>query len=222
MSGLRTFLAGTVLALSIVPPASGAPEPSVPQAPDGFQSSWALDHDRTWVGSAFHANRWQDWRVRDGRLECTEVAERLPMRTVQVLTETLDPKRGPIRLRVSLGEIELPSTFSGSSRAGLIIGCGGPGIDYRLTALVHHQPAPDGGLVVLVDEHGSVTIRSNEQSVPGASKWVITGDVTDDDLPLLSSPAEPTGATPSTLVGVDGFELTVEITGAGPSYRVDA
>ncbi|MEC9157148.1 MAG: alkaline phosphatase D family protein [Planctomycetota bacterium] len=222
MSGLRTFLAGTVLALSIVPPASGAPEPSVPQAPDGFQSSWALDHDRTWVGSAFHANRWQDWRVRDGRLECTEVAERLPMRTVQVLTETLDPKRGPIRLRVSLGEIELPSTFSGSSRAGLIIGCGGPGIDYRLTALVHHQPAPDGGLVVLVDEHGSVTIRSNEQSVPGASKWVITGDVTDDDLPLLSSPAEPAGATPSTLVGVDGFELTVEITGAGPSYRVDA
>ena len=111
MSGLSTSLAGPALALLLVVPATAASGTGGPEVPDGFQSAWALDHDRTWVGSAFHANRWQDWRIRDGRLECTEVAERLPMRTVQVLTETLDPTRGPIRLRVSLGEIELPATF---------------------------------------------------------------------------------------------------------------
>ena len=37
--------------------------------------------DRRWLGANWHANRLQDWRVEDGRVECTRVSPRLPMRT---------------------------------------------------------------------------------------------------------------------------------------------
>ena len=187
-----------------------------------FTSSWNLDHDRIWVGSSYHANRWQDWRVHDGRLECTESGKRLPMRTVQVLTSSLAPQDGPIRLKVALGEIDPASSFAADSRGGLIIGCGGPDIDYRLTALVHHQPAPDGGLLVLVDEQGSVSIRSNEQPIESRSTWSISGDVTDAELPLLSKQPSVRVPADSPLLTVDGAELQVEILPDGDLYQVQA
>ena len=187
-----------------------------------FESSWRLDHDRIWVGSDYHANRWQDWRVDGGRLECTEVGKRLPMRTVQVLTDTLAPQHGSIRLKVALGEIDPSNTFAENSRGGVIIGCGGPDIDYRLSALVHHQPAKDGGIVVLVDEYGAVSIRSNEQPIKSQSTWSISGDVTDADLPLLSAENAPDDRESDSLIGPDGYELQVDITSEGEFFQVEA
>ena len=187
-----------------------------------FHSSWRLDHDRTWVGSEYHANRWQDWRVRGGRLECTEVGKRLPMRTVQVLTDSLAPQNGSIQMKVALGEIDAPGVFAANSRGGVIIGCGGPDIDYRLSALVHHQPAADGGIVVLVDEHGSVSIRNNEQPIKSRSTWSISGDVTDSDLPLLSVDEPDANGDSNALIGPDGYELQVDISGGGGLFRVEA
>ena len=187
-----------------------------------FNSSWNLDHDRIWVGSAYHANRWQDWCIHTGRLECTEVGSRLPMRTVQVLTSSLAPQNGPIQLKVALGEIDAAQSFAANSRGGLILGCGGPDVDYRLTALVHHQPAPDGGVLVLVDERGSVTIRSNEEPIKSRSTWSISGDVTDAELPLLSEQTPVPDPAGEALLSADGLELRVDIRPDGDLYEVRA
>jgi len=59
-----------------------------------FQSSWQKTHDRTWVGPDCWANRLQDWRVANGRLECVEGAGNKPMRTVHLLTRWLGEKKG--------------------------------------------------------------------------------------------------------------------------------
>ena len=152
---------------------------------DEFRSTWHNDLDRTWVGRDYHANRWQDWRVENGRLECLESGKRLPMRTVQVLPEVLDPMKGRADLSVGLGEIEFEAPCADNAWGGLLIGSGGPDIDYRRTALVHHLPAEDGGIMVVVDGHGIVSIRDNERGIRGRSTWVISGDVDGSDLPIL-------------------------------------
>ena len=51
-----------------------------------FQSRWGQDADRTWAGNAYWANRLQDWRVRDGRLECIHAGRN---RNLQLLTYQL-------------------------------------------------------------------------------------------------------------------------------------
>ena len=58
---------------------------SLPESPM-LVSRWAESPDRRWVGAEYWANRLQDWRVRDGRLECVSD---LPMRTVHLLTRRL-------------------------------------------------------------------------------------------------------------------------------------
>ena len=90
---------------------------------DEFRSTWHNDLDRTWVGRDYHANRWQDWRVENGRLECLESGKRLPMRTVQVLPEVLDPMKGRADLSVGLGEIEFEAACADNQRASAHIPC---------------------------------------------------------------------------------------------------
>ena len=55
-----------------------------------FNQSWTNTHDRIWAGPDFWANRLQDWQVADGRLECTESNPEKPMRTVHLLSQSLD------------------------------------------------------------------------------------------------------------------------------------
>jgi hypothetical protein len=173
-----------------------------------FASDWHRDFDKTWLGPDYHANRWQDWCIRDGRVECIETGKRLPMRTVQVLTSVLEPEDGSIDLLVRTGPIDWSSEPGVNSWGGLSIGAGGPDIDHRRTALVHHMPAPDGGIMVVVDGDGMVEIRDNEQSVGKTPTWSISRDVTAEQLPSLSSERSGEGAR----IGRDGVELRVRIT----------
>ncbi|HAW96820.1 MAG: hypothetical protein CMJ33_09875 [Phycisphaerae bacterium] len=188
---------------------------------DEFRSSWFNDLDRTWVGRDYHANRWQDWRIHDGRLECLETGERLPMRTVQVLPEVLDPTIGRVELSVGLGEIESDASYSDNAWGGLLIGSGGPDIDYRRTALVHHLPAQDGGIMAVVDGRGIVSIRDNEREVRGRSTWVISGDVDGTDLPTLPG-MESRVEIDSYRIPADGVELRVAIECVDGACTVDA
>jgi hypothetical protein len=94
-----------------------------PSEPNRFESGWRGQPDRDWAGPEFWANRLQDWRVRDGRLEC--VGE-LPMRTVHLLTRRLGDGQGDFELSVTLGP----------GRAGFLVGAGG-GLDYRAASLIH-------------------------------------------------------------------------------------
>ena len=115
-----------------------------------FQSSFVNTPDRVWLGPDYHANRWQDWRITSGRVECHETAKRLPMRTVDLLSVSLDPELGEVDLRVRLGVINHQAEVASNAWAGLLIGAGGRDVDYRRTALVHHLPAEDGGTLVAV------------------------------------------------------------------------
>jgi alkaline phosphatase D len=174
-----------------------------------FTSEWQRDHDRIWLGPDYHANRWQDWRIRNGRVECVEVGKRLPMRTVQVLTSILEPENGSIELSVRTGPIDWDAEPGENSWSGLSIGAGGPDIDHRRTALVHHMPAPDGGILVLVDPMGIVTIRDNEKSVGKTPTWSISRNITTDELDALQ-PQSRTGA--GSRIGGDGVVLQTRIT----------
>lgn len=175
----------------------------------GFASEWQRDHDRIWLGPDYHANRWQDWRIQDGRVECVEVGKRLPMRTVQVLSSILEPQNGSIELTVRTGPIDWEADPGENAWSGLSIGAGGPGIDHRRTALVHHMPAPDGGILVVVDPMGIVTIRDNEQSVGKTPTWSISRDITAEELAAIK-PQSRTGT--GSRIGRDGVVLQSRIT----------
>lgn len=176
---------------------------------DGFSSDWRRDPNRIWLGPDYHANRWQDWRISDGRIECIETGTRLPMRTVQVLTATLDPEAGPVELSVHTGPVDWEKDPGENSWTGFSIGAGGPGIDHRRTALVHHMPAPDGGILAVVGPDGRVVLRDNGRTAGRTPTWSINRDVTAEDLPPLPDQVR---SGEGGRLGRDGVVLSVGIT----------
>ncbi|HSG82153.1 MAG TPA: alkaline phosphatase D family protein [Gemmatimonadota bacterium] len=127
-----------------------------PQTESSFQSGWRQQPDRDWAGPEYWANRLQDWRVREGRLECVGT---LPMRTVHLLTRRLGAVDGDFELSVWLGSQE--ATDAGIRGAGFLAGAGG-GLDYRAAALVHHSYGPRAGLYAGLDADGRLSIRDFE------------------------------------------------------------
>ncbi len=124
-----------------------------------FQSRWATSRDGVWSGPEYWANRLQDWRLRNGRLEC--VAQR-PMRTVHLLTRRLANTHGNFELSVRLGPLEPTRTLSGESSAGFLVGAGGH-LDYRAAALIHHSYGESGGLYAGIDSRGRIFLQDFER-----------------------------------------------------------
>ncbi len=122
---------------------------------------WSEAPDRTWIGPEFWANRLQDWRVRNGRLECLAEDPRLAMRTVHVLTHRLQAGQGAFSLRVELGLIGT-RTVAPDSAAGFLLGVGGEAMDWRAAALVHGWAGRGGGLFVGLSAGGELFVRDNE------------------------------------------------------------
>ena len=147
-----------------------------------FQQNWDEAPNQHWVGKDWHANRLQDWQVEDGRVICTEVAQRLPMRTLHLLTGTIN---GAFTAKVTTSTISQTDESNVNAWSGFLIGVGGEDIDYRLSALVHHVPAKDGGLIAGVDHDGTVFLRRNDVPVGGKSLWSISTKITPSDLPLV-------------------------------------
>ena len=81
-----------------------------------FASKWHNALDRIWVGEDFWANPMEDWRVRDGRLECIR---RGGNRNVHSLIAQLGKKDGSFELRVRMG---LDDPGKGGGTAGFRIG----------------------------------------------------------------------------------------------------
>jgi alkaline phosphatase D len=143
---------------------------------------WNKTPDQYWIGQHWHANRLQDWQVKNNRIVCTEVSERLPMRTLHLLSAR---PNGDFELQVTTGAID-PSTSSNENAwSGLLFGVGNDEIDYRLSALVHHVPATNGGYIAGVDHKGFVFLRNNNIPVGGTSLWSISKKIEPADLPLI-------------------------------------
>ncbi len=122
-----------------------------------FVSAWPADIERTWVGPEYWANRLQDWRIANGRLECLEARPTKPMRTVHLLTRRLADRPGRLNMTVKLGLIDENKHLAPDAAAGFLIGAGAK-LDYRAAALIHHSPNTGAGLFAGVKTDGALFI----------------------------------------------------------------
>jgi alkaline phosphatase D len=134
-----------------------------------FRSDWSPGIERPWIGPDYFAGRLQDWRLRDGRVECRVHGVDEPVRTLHLLTATLTERRAHATITVRTGPLE-PATHDTADLAGFLIGAGGAGIDHRITAQVHGRPGPDGGLVCAVDGTGRVGFFDFEHALAGGER----------------------------------------------------
>lgn len=124
-----------------------------------FSSSWAQQPDRPWAGPEFWANRLQDWRVHDGRVECVAAQPRLAFRTLHLLTHRLE-RAGGFTTTVRLGG----AGESRSAHAGILIGAGGRDLDWRAASIIHQWPGRGAGYYAGVTPDGQVFFKDREQS----------------------------------------------------------
>lgn len=134
-------------------------------APD-FKLDWDQTPDRQWTGANTWANRLQDWRVTNGRLECVP-NRNIPMRTIHLLSHDLKAGGDSLNLTVDLGRLDAGSLALTGSSAGFLLGVGNGKMDYRAAALVHQVPGTGAGIFVGVDFKGRVFIHDNEHGVYG-------------------------------------------------------
>ncbi len=123
-----------------------------------FEADWPANLDRVWVGEDFWANRLQDWRISEGRLECLEGTDGLPLRTVHVLTRRIGVSRGKVQLRVRSGALG-EGSFEPGSAFGFLIGVGRD-VDYRSAALIQSAPGEGAGLFVGVRADGGLFLAN--------------------------------------------------------------
>ena len=169
-----------VAALLAVQPAPPVPAPV-------HTANWLITPDQTWIGRDWWANRLQDWAVQDGRLIWSGVgATQAAADRPHWISRSIDPANGPVSLSVDVGPALAGSVSPATAFAGFLIGTGGDHVDYRLSALAHHLPAPDGGLLAIVDGDGRVAFRRFDQPFGGKALWSINTPVGLDSLPLLA------------------------------------
>ena len=185
-----------------------------------FESDWVGSPPRTWVGPAFWANRLQDWRLADGRVECIEQADAFPLRTLMLLTREVEATDGELEVEVTVAPVDtgpLDEEAGPRGWAGVLLGAGGADVDYRISAQVHHRPAADGGLIVAVDRFGVLQVFDNQRSVGAGGSWSIGGALRKGELASLAS-AIPLGE----YVPHDALALSVTVVSEGGRALLEA
>lgn len=200
---IKTAVAGAVGATSALA-AQGRRAPGAA----GFRSTLPPDTERVFIGPEFWANRLQDWRLRQGRIECVDRREDSPMRTLHLLTHRLGGAAGRFRVQVHTAPMDAGATAADAA-TGFLIGAGGATMDYRAAALIHHAPGPGGGVFAGCNARGQAFFRDFTTPHPPLEP---TPPITDAPREIrLDLEATPTGAaTDLTLIARDatGRELT--------------
>ncbi len=119
-----------------------------------FRSSWPEDAERVWIGPQYWANRLQDWRIANGRLECVTSGFD---RNVHVLTCQLGKQRGDFQMSVNLGRLDR-DVRPGDGWVGFRIGAQTPYGDYRRYAI--YGEGIDAGITT----DGTVFIKTPAQT----------------------------------------------------------
>ena len=110
---------------------------------------------RTWLGESFWANRLQDWRLANGRIECLCGDRNFEVRTVALLTRFLETGHEAGRIRARIGRVD----GNGKGFGGFLLGIGHGRLDYRGAAIVHSRAGTGGGFLAVVDEDGKPSFR---------------------------------------------------------------
>ncbi len=113
---------------------------------------------RMWLGENFWANRLEDWRLSNGRIECTKNLPQDALRTASILTRetTAENSAGAISAKISLIEDAGAGGFG-----GFLIGAGAGRLDYRAAALVQGFSGTGGGLLAVVSHDGRLAFREH-------------------------------------------------------------
>jgi alkaline phosphatase D len=154
--GRRSFLAaaaGGVVAAGLL-----RDEQAGPQAAAAPVGPLPTNVTRTWIGPPYWANRLQDWRLNQGRLECLTGTTATRGRTVAVLTRELVAGNLAAQLTVRTGTLARGSTGGFS---GFLVGAGGGALDHRAAALVQGASGTGGGLLCTYDSDGRVKFRDH-------------------------------------------------------------
>src|SRR5213079_2076579 len=98
----------------------------------GFAADPAGHEERPWLGPEFWSNPLQDWRQRNGRIECFVSGGD---RNVYLLTHEVTDQPGTLSMRVRLGRLEEDSGPIERGFAGFRVGIRGRFHDYRDSAV---------------------------------------------------------------------------------------
>jgi alkaline phosphatase D len=97
-----------------------------------FRSQWPSNIERPWAGSDFWTNPLQDWRVRNGRLECFVAGGD---RNVYLLTRDVADTTGSLSMSVRTGRLEEDRQPLEEGFVGFRVGIRGVFHDYRDNAV---------------------------------------------------------------------------------------
>ncbi len=97
-----------------------------------FKSQWPASAARPWAGADYWANPMQDWRMKDGRLECAVSGGD---RNVFLLTRELTPAKASFSTSVRLGRLESDQPPLKEGFVGFRVGIRGAFNDYRDSAV---------------------------------------------------------------------------------------
>lgn len=97
-----------------------------------YKSEWGRLFDGAFAGPEIWTNPLQDWRVRDGALECFVAGRE---RNVFLLTHELNDRSRELRMRVSLERLTSVDADTGAGYAGFRFGVRGRFADYRDSAI---------------------------------------------------------------------------------------
>ena len=141
-----------------------------------FAANWNRCPDRVWIGPEFWSNPLQDWRVANGRIECTHAAGD---RNVHLLTRSLGEKDGDFSVSVRIGRPDGSAVGKGAGSFGFRIGVRGPLPDYR-SGLIYGRGV-DAGMTA----EGGLFIGAIADAKAGTAKL----DGTEVRLTLTGTPA---------------------------------
>lgn len=148
LTNSAAIAAGAAVAARL-PSLAHAAETAGGARPGDFTSNWTAVHDRVWIGPEYWSNPLQDWRVAEGRVECTNPA---PDRNVHLLVRSLGEQEGAFALKVRLGRVGGGALGSGAGSAGFRVGIRGTLPDYRNSLIfgrgLDAGITADGGLFI--------------------------------------------------------------------------
>ncbi|MDX2031163.1 MAG: alkaline phosphatase D family protein [Blastocatellia bacterium] len=160
-SFIKTAVAGTAGATTALAAQGGRGRNA-----SGFRSALPTNVERVFVGPEFWANRLQDWRLKQGRIECVDKRPESPMRALHLLTHRLGNAAAAFTMRTRTGLLDEGAAAAADAATGFLLGAGGATMDYRAAALIHQQPGPGGGLFAGCDANGQVFFREFTTAAP--------------------------------------------------------
>lgn len=189
-----------------------------------FRSAWPAGVERPWAGPEYWANPLQDWRIRNGRLECFVAGGD---RNVFLLTRELDAGTGELRMSVRLGRLEEDAWPLQEGFVGFRVGIRGYFNDYRDSAVrgdgLNAGISSDGRLFIgtLEDDASRISapfhdLRLSLRAAPAGAAYRIELEVMDPEGRSLAKIAREQ-APPEWLAG--GIALVCSSGRVAPSPR---